>query len=365
MAILNFSGFETGDAGELITLSGSASIQSSVKRTGGFALRVNPATSATGFAIIGIESSSGPADHAGLSTAYFRFYFRFDTEPSADNEEIFAVRDTSGLTICRLRFSSNKNIDVWKNASFLAFHSTILTAGTWYLIEYKQGTGASGAYELKVNGVVGPSGTSDFSATSNIASCYLGKVTNRNSRTIVVYYDDFAWSDSGYLGAGACKRVAPDSAGFYTAWTGAFGDVDEATHDGDTTFISTSTSGAAFTAGLESTTTAGIVGTINAVKSYAVARYTGSATTLTLRTRSGLTNADSTINISGSYVTRCSFRTVDPQDAAPWTVGDIDSAEVGVVADSANPVRVTALGLMVDYVPGVAGSGARSYAVIV
>lgn len=59
-ATLNLTGFETGDETKLQSLTGTASVQSGIKRTGTYAFRSNPTTTAVGWCLV--------REHAGNAT---------------------------------------------------------------------------------------------------------------------------------------------------------------------------------------------------------------------------------------------------------------------------------------------------------
>jgi hypothetical protein len=74
MALLNFCGWETGDSSEAQSSSGTNSVQTSVVRTGTYAFRANPTTTAVGNHRFAKHSTAGVATTAfGVATLYHRF----------------------------------------------------------------------------------------------------------------------------------------------------------------------------------------------------------------------------------------------------------------------------------------------------
>lgn len=61
MAVINFTGQETGDNTEAIATAGTFSVQATTKRTGGYALRCNPAGNAAGHHSYGGLAATGAA----------------------------------------------------------------------------------------------------------------------------------------------------------------------------------------------------------------------------------------------------------------------------------------------------------------
>ncbi len=357
MSWLNIVGFETGDTSELTGTGGTNSVQSSTVRTGTYALRTNPTTTGTGYGEI------KGADRAtyNIATGYHRFYFRAATLPASSSEEIFSVLTRFLATKCTCRITSGGLLALYDSNGTTQLGSngtTALSTGTWYRIEFKIGTGASAAYELKINGTVELSGT--FNSTTNSGAMRLGKVTNRNGQSVDFFYDDYALRDDAYPGAGAVKIMTPDGDGYATAWTIGAGSgskfqvVDEVPPNSATDYlVSTLTTGDTGAVSLQSSSAAGISGSINTVKSCCILRQDGaSASSCKTRIRNASTNADSAAHTPNtSYLAYGNMSDVDPSDSAAWTTTDLDGTEVAVVENSAaNKTRVTAIYLMVDYV---------------
>ena len=385
MGITNIAGFETGATAtslEVITVSGTASIQAGAARTGGFGLQVNPVTTAGGYVRFPMRllANGGPDNATITNITWSRFYFRPVTLPAANSEEIAQI-ETVTSTKCTVRINSSGNLMLFNSAGTVQIGSTgstvLATDGTWYRIEVycETGLAATATVMLAVGDGVA---STEITGTGNVreqgaCSLYAGKVNNRNGNTVDFYYDDGAFSNSGYPGAGACEIMVPDGDGTYTAWTiGAGGGADwtniddPVSNDGDTTYLlSTSVDGEASTATLESTLSAGISGTINAAKAVAIVARNGSSThSNELRLRSGATDSDTTAYISpAAYALIGKVFATDPNTAAAWTIAALDAVEVGVVEATAAAVKTkcTAVGLMVDFGPA---SGVRSYGYI-
>jgi hypothetical protein len=359
MALLNFTGFETGDGTELSAVSGTASIQNSTVRTGGYAVRANPTTTATGFVRVGAPAAGGNNTQYATATAYITFYFRYATKPASNSEPFFSAVDNLPNDKLSLRLNSSGNATVHNAAgTLIATGSTVLAVNTWYRIDVKVGTGGSGAWEVKINGVSEASGTASLGINDN-SFILLGKHVNVNGQTVDFFYDD-VWIDNAAFPTGevAVQVMQPDGDGSSTDWTGAYTAVDELPHNSDTDFISTSTSGHVELVTLESAAAAGITGTVLAVKSIGIVRDEGGSSAFNIRLRSGGTNSNTSNNDPGTnYSLRSKVNETDPATSAAWLLAALDSIEVGVVANAAVAHRCTMLCAMVAYTPAAPGGG--------
>ena len=372
MAITNICGFETGAGGtadnETTLVGAAATIQTTTKRTGDYALKILPVTTGTAYAnnVYCSHLATGDTDAStGIATAYWRFYVNFAALPTAA-EPIFRSVNTAVIFKFELRINQNGNLSAHDALlSALGTGSTVLTTGTWYRIEVKIATGASAAWEVKINGTSELSGSTADLTTGNNRNATFGKQINRNGSGYEAYYDDIACSDSAYPGAGAIQCIRPDGNGNYTAWAGVYTDVDDLVggtgNDGDTTKWTSSTTTQAETATLESCATRGISGTINAVKTITVVKRTsGSATNIKHRLRvtsPGTADTDLTdYATTASFVLLASVRTVNPSGGAAWATAGVDSLEVGVVHNQAQARQAdcTMVCAMVDYTVALA-----------
>jgi hypothetical protein len=366
-AVLNLCGFESGASSERSTDSGTFSVQSTTKRTGNYALRIN--TSTTGFHRFNQFATDGNTTNMNAADVYVRFYMRVATAPAANTENVFQAHDNTNVKL-ELRLNSSRQLVAYDTAlSVLGTGATALSLNTWYRIEVRVGTGAAATYEVKIDGVSELSGTGNLSTTNN-ARVDLGRTTNRNSQATDIYYDDFLIDDATYPGAGQIVALTPDGDGNAVTWTigaGAGNDwenVDEVPADDDTTYLlSTLSVGQASTVSLISSTAASISGTIKAVKAFVRTKRDGAANgTFQLRLRSNTTNSDGANAASGStYGVNQLIHAVDPATSAAWAVAALDSVEVGVEeAEATDRTRWTASMVMVDFEPAAApASGSK------
>ena len=361
-ALLNLVGLETGILNEFGVTSGTLSVQSTTKRTGGYALRVNPVTTAVGVAHLGkSDNVGGPDALLSVATIYARFYFRYATKPATNNEPIFAPYSTGNALKFELRLNSSGNLVAYDSTgTLMATGTTVLLANTWYRIEVQVGSGATGSWEVKIDGTSEISGTGNL-VVANHGRMQIGKSVDRNNNTVDFFYDDIAVSATNYIGAGQIEVMQADGDGTYTDFTiGAGGgadwtNVDEIPSDDNTTYlVSTLSTSSAQTVTLESASSASISGTINAVKGHVNAMRDGASNgSYRVRIRSGTTDSDGNIaSAPGSYDARHLILNTDPADSLDWTTSDLDALEVGAVeGEITDKTRITQVAIMVDFVP--------------
>lgn len=387
MALTNICGFEVG-TDDLISLNGTSSIQTSTKRTGEYALRVNPAALASGDAKIGtLMAATGlypTASGTGLLDCYVRFYFRYATKPTTTASVMagLAQRDQGATALCfRLNLNTAGTISaVNAVGTVMATGSTALSQDTWYRIEFYVQYGDSDAWEVQINGTTEISGTgADLAAGTEDNAIALGRVVlgrpDIGIDAVDFFYDDLAVSDSAFIGAGQSVRLDANADGTYTAFTAGAGAGDytaldeyasQSGNDGDTSYSTHSTNNGKESVNLVSTSTAGISGTINGVKAIVVARDEAQTLSFNIGIRSNSTDRFTTATDGGAtYAGRGKFEAVNAGNGnAAWTTGDIDGAEVIIQHQQAQSraLRVTAMAMMVDFTPAGAISGTAAMA---
>lgn len=361
MALLRFTGFETLVLSDATSSGGTVSVNTTTKRTGAAALRCNPTTTAVGWVRIGGLNSLGSNASANVATMYSTFYFYIATAPASNDEGFCDVNDTVANVKLHLRLNSSRQIVVYDNTiTIVATGSTALSTSTWYRIEVMTTTSASASnYEVKIDGVSELSGTCTQGNTNN-GFIRLGKQTNYNSNTVDFYYDDLALSDSAYLGAGEIKRMAPDSDGSTQQWTSGtapsdYTQIDEQTPS-DTDYVQSNGSASQLALfNLESSSSAGISGTINAFM--AIARIkenaTGTSSNIVRVKSSSATNDTSALNYTTTYAYTHKLTTVDPNTSAAWTTGGLDAVEIGTLENNAVAMVCSYVSGFAYYTPSV------------
>jgi hypothetical protein len=261
MARLKTVGFELNSltAGTEITAlyGATASISSTVKRSGSYALRLN------GFAS-GVRTGVGIQFAAANSNGpfYFRFYFRVDTLPSAANQIVELLNTAVTQNFGFLKLNSSGTIELFNESAVSIGASSAITAGdgVWHRVEilFDRSTAAgSNVLEAKLDGTTFAT-SSTQTISGGIGLLRLGANTGGEAQTQGDwYYDDVAINDStgssqtGYPGAGSVIVLKPNAAGdanSFASQTGGtagstnnFTRVNEVTPDDATTFNGSAT----------------------------------------------------------------------------------------------------------------------------
>lgn len=367
MAIVNFTGAELGAALEAAVAGSNATIDSTVKRTGGYSYKFAPTAGQTSNITLQKMGADGVGTTFNQASLYATIYLYVETAP-ASARAIAIIRASGANYQVEVDLDSGPALTLFYYNNLgvktaIGSASSNLSLNTWYritLIATALATGGSSTAELKLNG------TSVASAT---ALTILGTPANCNvillgapvdTVACTVYMDDICVDSAADPGAGQIFRMDADGNGNYTAWTGAYTDVDEVPHDSDTTYITSATSGDAETVTLESGAAAGLVGTPLSIKSCGVVRDEGGVSAIQIRLRSASTDDDTTsAQIGAAYsATNALYKiyNTDPATGLAWVASALDSLEVGVDNAASVAVRCTALYVTV-WEDGVAVGG--------
>lgn len=360
-APINLTGFEVGNATDGV-LAGTSSIQTGTKRSGAYALRVNPVTTGSGSFRIGCPGADGVNAACSAATTFVRFYINFATIPASASEEIAQAADSSISTLkWALRITSGGKLAIYNTSnSLVATGATTLTTGTWYQIVVQSTTSASAsAYSVTLNGTSELSGTMTQSS-SNTGFVFFGKTADRNSQTVDYYYDDILIDNASSPLGGANVPLIPDANGSTqqcTVGTGSanFAEVDEIPTDDDTTYIQKSSSASqTCLMNLASSATSGIAASssISGIKAYQNCREVTSVASATLlRIRSNSANSDSsTLNGTTSYAQQFRVLSTDPGTSTAITTSDLDQMEIGAADTAAtDQVRCSTYRLFADF----------------
>lgn len=382
MARLWTCGFElqsTAANVEFTSLTGTATISTSVHRDGAAALRSNP-VAATGF----IEHQVDTA--ASVKRTFHRIYLRIATLPSATTT-VLAIGQ-SGFFPIHLRLTTTGTLQLRDNNSGtdVGTPSAALAVDTWYRIEVDaQDSGSSGVTRAVVAYLDGTpfSGTTAIAGTSGYSRCRIGAQT---ACTTDLYFDDIAVNDTtgpaqtGLPGAGSVVHLYPAAAGdandFTTAVGGTAGTpfnytrVDETTPDDATTYNETTATGTTTIDdfNLPSAGSAGI-GTFDAISVVAVGARIGSnavtAASLVYRLKSqpaGTVVESASVSVAlngwathkaGSPFVSQLVSYTDPQAGGAWTPALLDTAQIGYRTNVSQTTvrRVSTLWLLVEFVP--------------
>jgi hypothetical protein len=356
MALVNFGGFLTGDSAELEGTSGAVGVQSTVSETGGYALRANPTTTGTGFASVRALDAQGRQSTTSVNaTHYTSFRFRVDTLPASGDEPIcLMVSGISGVKL-EVRINAAGRLAVYNTSvALVATGATVLATGTWYTIGVLSSTGNPSPYELRINGVTELSGSAN-QGTGNHSGARFGKTNNRNGNSVDFYYDRYVIDTAAFV-FGSVGVCIPDANGTPMQWTAGTGASDYTQINNiptttGTRVASTGTAGEVARFGFQSLATAGIAGSVLAVRAVGLIAQNGADTNAwNLRLVSG----GSTLNTTAFDAAGATLHLIaetDPATGAAWTGAAVDAVEAGAVEANAVVTRLTDLFLMVLYTP--------------
>lgn len=191
-------GYECGGI-DHVTLSGTASIDTTTKRNGARALRVNP------------SASTGQASHTSPSASVIvvRGYIRFATLPNADTALMFIAGGTNAGAAFK---QSDSKIYPYANGVFGSTGVSV-TTGQWYRLDIKINiTNNPWTIDVSVDGTTTTQLTHTAAGTA-ISNFNCGAAS---SVTADIYFDDFVISNTtgDYpIGPGKVENFVPTADG--------------------------------------------------------------------------------------------------------------------------------------------------------
>jgi hypothetical protein len=208
--------------------------------------------------------------------------------------------------------------------------ATSFALNTWYYIEVKAIIhDTTGAVEVKVNGVT------EFNLTNqDTRNGLTGIIDNIKLEGFQGTQIDDLWIDSSQF-HGDCKveTLRPTGAGNSTQFTPSAGsnwqNVDDTTHDGDTTYNASSTNGHIDLFALGDLVTA--TGTVEGIKVVQRWRKDDAGSRTARRViRTGATNYEGgDVSMSDSYTTSTEVIEQNPNTTADWTIANVNGLEAG------------------------------------
>lgn len=277
---------------------------------------------------------------SSYATLFVGFAFKYSTVPAA-TRDIFVLRSGTTATV-RIGLSAAQKLVV-RNAGATTIYTGSLTmnTNTWYFIEVKAVVaGASGTVQAKINATADIASQTINIGTANIDN--LGPYTADNAHGLGNrdYDDIYAVDTTGaarndFLGSVRVQTLYPTAnsavnQGWSSSSGAAYTTIDDATPDGDTTYIEAGTASTKSTFAFGDLTATS--GTIYGVQTNMYARAVDAGTrTLTPVIRISSTDYDGTatpgIGVSYSYYTQ--IYNQDPA-SADWSITTVNNAEYGV-----------------------------------
>lgn len=359
MAILNFTGFETGDNAEAAVTSGTFSVQSTTKRTGGYALRVNPASGVAAYYGLRKVGANGKSAVLGIAsgTVYATFYVYNDGAANGSNC-LCTFAAAAGSTYAAALIYNAATGKLQFGGSSSGQTNGTMYGNVWYRVDMAVTVNGATSCSIYTDAGVFIETVTGTAFNVTIDTLYIGASIAPGAAGQNFYFDDVAISDSAVPGDCAIKVAVPtgDSA-TNTAWSASAGNkwacVDELPPSATDYIESLTTAGdRRYSATHASCATLSINGPIKAAKVVGVLWEPTSTTTLgAIGIRSGSTNFElSNVDIgTTAEVTLARVDSTDPNTSAAWTISAVDAAEPLVkrsTSDTSN-IRCKWLGLMV------------------
>lgn len=364
--------------------NGSPAIETSTKRSGNAALRINNTTAAEHITHI-FRSAQGKM--------WARIYIYVVAYPT-NTKAIYNFLNSTALKVA-VRMSNAGVLQLFNEEDIaqIGSNSSAISLNTWYRLEVfiDDTTLSSTSVEARLYAASdessllwNPSGTADFTATPN--RFQIG--VRSSDATADLIFDDIAINDdtgsyqNSWPGQGELIILRPDGNNGSPQWTrggtdsGAnWSQVEETTPDDVTTYVESNTLDQIDEYTLEATPAA--MGSSDAINwvgvgvRFAISSSTGGDPDFVLRLKSG-SSVDETGNISGAGSTSYNTNSIsDPKNypalannsnyevpgtSTPWTKSTLDSAIVGIreTATDTHFARVSAVWVYVEHKPSPA-----------
>lgn len=390
MALDWFCGFELNSLSiELGSVSGAPTIQTTVKRSGTYALIISSLVS-------GAVQGTRTGITAGTGPYFFQLGLCLATAPSVNNR-IILWNDNDAFTtpLFWITLNTDRTLTFHDEDGQIGSASSALTAdsATWYVVEVKydiSGGAGAGVLEAKLKlssdpnpGVVFAT-ASNRSISANVAFWGVGGNLALEANTVGAwYFDDLVFNTSTtgfmntYLGGAKVIHLRPDGDGDNSGWTGTFADINEVTPNDATNFIAEGPAADTIDVTLEATpselasgdTVLGVFPGHRATLSSAASsdpRYvlrlkaapggttdeTGTQVpnTTTWYTNSTANRSYLTGNI-GTLALGNSSNYEQPGGSTPWTKSALDTSQVGarITTTDADNVQITTIWLGVIF----------------
>ena len=191
MAVTYATGFE-GQAGSIdnLTLSGTASYNTSIVRTGAASVRCNPASGANGRPAV--IAGSGDFIHFGLYVA---------TLPSVSR----IIVNVQAANTMHVKLTTTGTLEVYNNTTLVGTSSAAFSSAGWHWVGVRQSTGTSVVY-LQIDGVDEVTSTQTFTNTN----WSIGFQSSEAS-AVDVYFDDVIAESAGFLASSKVDIALPIS----------------------------------------------------------------------------------------------------------------------------------------------------------
>lgn len=353
-APINFLGAETGAAGDEAT-SPNVSLSTTTVKTGTYSYRVHGGVGGSAEIIMQCIAATGAITDCSVANTFGKMDFNYHVLPSSTDTsiEIAYLENVSFSPMAYLKINQTGHLFLNNSAgTTLATGATALTQDTWYRIEFQINKGATGAYEVKINGASEFTGTGNFT-TGNMRVVWFGELSNTAASNPDFFYDNMVVDSAAYPGAVFVHRMAPAGDGATAQWTSGTAPSNYTTVNEvpmlNTNYEMSTTAGAQTTlVSLASSASSGIVGTVTAAKVWTSRREDISVTSADkVRTIESATTVDTTaLDLPITDTNSFSLQSTKPSGGA-WTTAALDATQIGCNETNAVAVRLNAISMMV------------------
>lgn len=360
--ITRVEGFEGGHLDAHSNGNGAvlSTVQSAIKRSGTYALRVDPngASSESTQLCFAYNADGSPDETTNFAAVSFIFYIRMVAYPDTSGRIVWELLNAA-LTAKSVVTMSTGGVLTWDGSPGL----TAFPLGEFVEVKgiYDEVTGLITVY---LNGNV------EFNAIAVTTADPVNRIRFGKAAAAGTYdyiVDDVVFEAAASVASievPSSTRVFPiltDGDGFYdgvfitSPVTNPSFTLVQPPYDGDSSLIADSAGSDNQSYTLQDTATAAIVQTIQAVQFHAMARHNGGISNYRIFARGGdpVTDVDLVTNDqNASYEQICSCRQLSPFTSAAWTLTEIDNMEFGFRGVAiATQVRCSLMVLQVAFSP--------------
>lgn len=332
MAVLFCTGFEEFDAGNGSQPQGWTAVFS-VDTGSGFQIENGRIAGSKG---IECQTNIETSRHFSLAvgnqgTLVVGMAIYIPSPGAAADRMLVAFREGASLGMNVRLLASSNEFQVRLGTTVLATTSGAAALDAWRYLEFKVVTHASaGSYELRIGGV---NVLSDSGIDTQIGSNAWHDTVRFHSAASLMLFDDIYVDDSTFRGDKKVVTLFPDASGDdadFAPLSGAnYTNVDDAAHDGDSSYVESATTDDQDLYGFPAPSD---VGEIVAVQHNVIAKKTDVTNfDIKLVAKSGTTESvDSAQTVdSTSYTAKKRILAVDPDTSSAWTASGIGAAQFG------------------------------------
>ena len=355
-------GFEHGTTGRNAPSDGNITVQSTIKRTGTYALHCNILSGTKSTLSLGHQLGSNDD-----TLSFSRFYIYITTLPSSDRS-IISTGTSPGADTFELGINSTGHVIIRNNSVTKITSTNTLSTGAWHCIEF----GLENQHymtALQIDQVLDFDWTSWSSSTPgnnrSWADLVVGSIVSTGGSAMEYYLDDIAIDYYGWCGAGQVVGLNPidvsDTDGNNTAWTNNGGASKAASItwplDDDTSYIESNTTSGTSTSQLFDIEDVGgstviVRGSTAWVRSKRAVSGTGNQIVLRRKLYGiyeNYTNGpDTTLGVTNTYTTTNVCTTSWSPLGWEMTVNEFNAIDWGFYNGDAAGYRVTSLMIEAD-----------------